>query len=63
MTHTFEVTKSTLNQRSYLSDLLGYAQISWEKLDEDTWNVTVPEDRSDDATECLDKQGLSYRFI
>lgn len=60
---TFEITGSTLSQRSYLAGYLGAVDIEIEQLDSSTFNISVPHDKADDVSEWAEDHDLACRVV
>lgn len=59
----WEITGSTIDQRSYITGLIGQLVCEWERLDSQTWNLTVPEDYSDEVVAWAEKNNIEIRMI
>ena len=56
---TFELTGATKQQRDTLKD----RGFTLEIIESDIWNVSSPEDRTDELTDYLDAQLILYRMV
>ncbi len=56
---TFELTGATKEQRDTLRD----RGFKLENLERNIWNVSSPEDRTDELTDYLDEQQIFYRMV
>ena len=60
---TWEIQNSSLDQRSWIQGFIGLMLASWERLDENTWNITVPTEKSDDVVEWAENENLPCRLV
>lgn len=62
-TDTWEITRSTKEQRDYIRFFIGTYCTSWERMDDYTFNLTVPEKASDTVVEWAEKHDLVCRLV
>jgi hypothetical protein len=60
---TWEITGSTTNQRAWLQGFIGILIVEFERIDSNTWNVTVPDDKADDVVEWASDNDLECRLV
>ena len=58
---TFELCNSTALQRAWITGVMLIVQ--WEKLDSDTWNATMPDEKADMFTDWAESEGLPCRLV
>jgi hypothetical protein len=60
---TWELTKPSYDQISYIRGRCGYIVTEVERIDKDIVNVTVPIEMDDILTDYCDQHGISCRLI
>jgi len=60
--NTYEITGTTKELRAEARKIVGVC-LEWERLDNATWNASVPEDRVDALVEWAERENLQHRYI
>lgn len=64
MDSVFELSKSTLDDRSYILGRIGQLRCSFERLDSDTYNLTIPDNKDVDIfIEIAEDRNIAYCLL
>lgn len=56
----FEITGSKIEQRDWITGRIGILRIKWERLDSNTWNLMLSDDREFPADDIIEEWAETY---